>query len=34
VTTGLLVWEFDSVGDFVSFTQRGGTSQDVCVLLG
>jgi hypothetical protein len=34
VTTGLLVWEFDSAGNFVSFTQRGGTSQDVCVLLG
>jgi hypothetical protein len=34
VTTGPVVWEFDSGGNFVSFTQRGGTSQDVCVLLG
>ena len=34
VTTGLVVWEFDSDGNFVSYTQRGGTSQDVCALLG
>lgn len=34
VTTGPVVWEFDSAGNFVSFTQRGGTTQDVCVLLG
>lgn len=34
LTTGPVVWEFDSEGNFVSFTQRGGTSQDVCLLLG
>ena len=34
LTTGPVVWEFDSGGNFVSFTQRGGTSQDVCLLLG
>lgn len=34
LTTGPVVWEFDSAGNFVSFTQRGGTTQDVCVLLG
>ena len=34
LTTGPVVWEFDSDGNFVSFTQRGGTSQDVCLLLG
>jgi hypothetical protein len=34
VTTGKIIWEFDSNGDFVSFTQQGGTSQDVCALLG
>lgn len=25
LTTGPVVWEFDSAGNFVSFTQRGGT---------
>lgn len=34
LTTGPVVWEFDSEGNVVSFTQRGGTSQDVCLLLG
>jgi hypothetical protein len=34
LTTGKLIWEFDSAGDFVSFTQQGGTTQDVCALLG
>ena len=34
LTTGPVVWEFDSGGNFVSFTQRGGTTQDVCSLLG
>ena len=34
LTTGPVVWEFDTGGNFVSFTQRGGTSQDVCLLLG
>lgn len=34
LTTGPVVWEFDSAGNFVSFTQRGGTTQDVCELLG
>ena len=34
LTTGKLIWEFDSTGDFVSFTQQGGTAQDVCALLG
>jgi hypothetical protein len=34
LTTGKLIWEFDSAGDFVSFTQQGGTAQDVCALLG
>lgn len=34
LTTGPVVWEFDSGGGFVSFTQRGGTSEDVCLLLG
>jgi hypothetical protein len=34
LTTGKLVWEFDSAGNFVSFTQQGGTAQDVCALLG
>jgi hypothetical protein len=34
LTTGKLIWEFDSNGDFVSFTQQGGTAQDVCALLG
>lgn len=34
LTTGRVVWEFDSAGNVVSFTQHGGTSQDVCVLLG
>ena len=33
LTTGKLVWEFDSAGNFVSFTQQGGTAQDVCQLL-
>ncbi len=34
LTTGPVVWEFDAAGNFVSFTQRGGTSQDVCEILG
>lgn len=34
LTTGPVVWEFDSAGTFVSFKQRGGTTQDVCLLLG
>jgi hypothetical protein len=34
LTTGPVVWEFDSAGNFVSFTQRRGTSRDVCKLLG
>jgi hypothetical protein len=34
LTTGKLIWEFDSAGNFVSFTQQGGTAQDVCALLG
>jgi hypothetical protein len=34
VTTGKLIWEFDSAGNFVSFTQQGGRAQDVCALLG
>jgi hypothetical protein len=34
LTTGKLIWEFDSAGDFVSFTQQGGTAQDVCAILG
>jgi hypothetical protein len=33
VTTGKLIWEFDSAGNFVSFTQQGGTARDVCALL-
>jgi hypothetical protein len=33
LTTGTVVWEFDSVGNVVSYTQRGGTTQDVCALL-
>ena len=34
LTTGKLIWEFDSAGDFVSFTQQGGAAQDVCAILG
>lgn len=34
LTTGPVVWEFDSDGNFVSFTQRGGTTEDVCAILG
>jgi hypothetical protein len=34
LTTGPVVLEFDSNENFVSFTQRGGTTQDVCLLLG
>jgi hypothetical protein len=34
LTTGPVVWEFAPDGNFVSFTQRGGTSEDVCALLG
>jgi hypothetical protein len=34
VTTGLVVWEFDSDGNLVSYTQRSGSTQDVCELLG
>jgi hypothetical protein len=34
LTTGLVVWEFDAVGDFVSYTQQGGTARDVCAILG
>jgi hypothetical protein len=33
VTTGKLIWEFDAAGNFVSFTQQGGTARDVCALL-
>jgi hypothetical protein len=33
LTTGPVVWEFDSGGNVVSYTQRGGTTQDVCALL-
>ena len=34
LTTGPVVWEFDSSGNFVSYTQLGGTTQEVCLLLG
>jgi hypothetical protein len=33
VTTGKLIWEFDPDGNFVSFTQQGGSAKDVCALL-
>ena len=33
LTTGRVVWEFDAAGNTTSFTQVGGTSQDVCALL-
>jgi hypothetical protein len=33
LTTGPVVYEHDPAGNIVSFTQRGGTTQDVCVLL-
>ena len=34
ITTGVVVWEFDSDGNFVSYTQLSGSTQDVCELLG
>jgi hypothetical protein len=34
LTTGLVVWEFDAAGNFVSFTQQGGATRDVCAILG
>jgi hypothetical protein len=34
ITTGRIIIERDPSGDIVSFTQQGGTSQDVCELLG
>jgi hypothetical protein len=33
LTSGRVVWEFDAAGNTTSFTQVGGTSQDVCALL-
>ena len=33
LTTGRVIWEFDALGNTTSFTQVGGTSQDVCALL-
>ena len=33
LTTGRVVWELDAAGNTTSFTQVGGTSQDVCELL-
>jgi hypothetical protein len=33
LTTGQVIWEFDAQGNTTSFTQVGGTSQDVCALL-
>jgi hypothetical protein len=33
LTTGPVVWQYDSSFNFISYTQIGGTSQDVCVLL-
>lgn len=34
VTTGPVVWQYDSSFNLLSYTQLGGTSQDVCALLG
>jgi hypothetical protein len=33
LTTGQVVWTYDSNFNFVSYTQTGGTSRDVCALL-
>src|SRR4051794_30094022 len=33
LTTGRVVWEFAASGNFVSYTQRGGTTQNVCSIL-
>ena len=33
LTTGRVIWKFDAQGNTTSFTQVGGTSQDVCALL-
>ena len=33
LTTGLVVWEFDANDNVISYTQVGGTTQDVCALL-
>jgi len=33
LTTGRVVWNTDAAGNTTSFTQVGGTSQDVCALL-
>jgi hypothetical protein len=34
LTTGPVVWTFDSAGNVTSYTQLGGTTRDVCTLLG
>jgi hypothetical protein len=33
LTTGQVVWQYDSDFNVLSYTQIGGTSQDVCALL-
>lgn len=34
LTTGPVVWQYDSDFNMLSYTQLGGTSKDVCELLG
>lgn len=34
LTTGQVVWTYDSNFNVLSYTQIGGTSRDVCALLG
>jgi hypothetical protein len=34
LTSGQVVWTYDSNFNVLNYTQRTGTSQDVCVLLG
>jgi hypothetical protein len=34
LTTGRVVWQYDSSFNVISYTQIGGTSRDVCALLG
>ena len=33
LTTGQVVWQYDSDFNVLSYTQIGGTSRDVCALL-
>ena len=34
LTTGPVVWQYDSDFGFLSYTQSGGTTRDVCAVLG